>query len=139
MTSPQIWVETPFFEIEPGEDEETNPGVYGRAFAHWLAERLKARGESVEQIVAEDWGRCLVLTRKPYLLWIGCGNRADRTDEWGAFVTAEPGLVQRLFRTVDPHPAVARLHRMLDEIMRDVPGATRVWSEHCPNDAGTET
>jgi hypothetical protein len=139
VTSPQIWVETPFFEIEPGEDEETNPGVYGRAFAHWLAERLKARGESVEQIVAEDWGRCLVLTRKPYLLWIGCGNRADRTDEWGAFVTAEPGLVQRLFRTVDPHPAVARLHRMLDEIMRDVPDATRVWSEHRPNDAGTET
>jgi hypothetical protein len=138
-SAPQIWVETSFFEIETGEDQETNPGVYGRAFAHWLADRLKARGESVEQIVAEDWGRCLVLTRKPYLLWIGCGNRADRTDEWGAFVTAEPGLLQRLFRTVDPRPAVARLHRMLDEIMRGVPDATRVWSEDRPNDAGTET
>jgi hypothetical protein len=139
MTSHQLWVETSFFEIEPGEDEETNPGVYGRAFAHWLAERLKARGESVEQIVAEDWGRCVVLTRKPYLLWIGCGNRADRTDEWSAFVMAEPGLLQRLFRTVDPRPAVARLHRMLDEIMRDVPDATRVWSENRSDDAGTET
>jgi hypothetical protein len=56
MTSgSQIWVETPFSEIESGEDEETNPGVYGRAFTHWLADRLKARGESVDQIVAEDW------------------------------------------------------------------------------------
>lgn len=50
----QIWVETSFFEIEPGEDQETNPGVYGRAFAHWLADRLRSRGEPVEQVLAED-------------------------------------------------------------------------------------
>jgi hypothetical protein len=130
--APQIWVETPFFEIESGEDEETNPGVYGRAFAHWLADRLKARGESVEQIVTEDWGWCVILTRKPYLLWIGCGNRADRTDEWGAFVTAEPGIFQRLFRTVDTRPAVAHLHRVLNEIMHEVPHAAKVWSEDGP-------
>ncbi len=82
--------------------------------------------------MAEDWGRCVILTRKPYLLWIGCGNRADRTDEWGAFVTAEPGLFQRFFRTVDPRSAVARLHQVLDEIMHEVPHATKVWSEDRP-------
>ena len=128
----QIWVETSFFKVEPGEDQETNPGIYGRAFAHWLADRLRARGEPVEQVLTEDWGRCVVLARRPYLLWIGCGNRADRIDEWGAFVTAEPGLFQRLFRTVDTRPGVARLHRVLDEIMHEVPHATRVWSEDRP-------
>lgn len=127
-----IWVATSFFEIEPGEDQETNPGVYGRAFAWWLADRLRARGEPVEQVLAEDWGRCIVLARKPYLLWIGCSNRAGRTDEWGAFVTAETGFWQRLFRTVDPGPTVARLHRMLDETMREVPQAVRVWVEENP-------
>lgn len=125
----QIWVATSYFEVEPGEDQETNLGVYGRAFARWLADRLRARGEPVEQVLAEDWGRCIVLARKPYLLWIGCSNRAGRTDEWGAFVTAEPGLFQRLFRTVDPCPAVARLHRVLDELMHEVPRAVRVWTE----------
>jgi hypothetical protein len=48
--TPQLWVETSFFEIEPGEDADTNPGIYGRAFANWTAERLKAHGESIEKI-----------------------------------------------------------------------------------------
>lgn len=122
----QNWVETPFFEIEPGEDRETNPGVYGRAFARWLADGLRARGESVEQVLAKDWGWCIVVARKPYGLWIGCSNRADRIDEWRAFVTAEPGLFQRLFRTVDPRPAAARLRRVLDELMHEVPHAVSV-------------
>ena len=125
-------METSFFEIEPDEDAETNPGVYGRAFARWIAERLKERGESVEEIVSEDWGRCVIVTRKPYLLWIGCGNRAGRTDEWGAFVIAEPGLLQRLSGSVDLRTAVDRLHQVLDEIMHEVPQATRVWSEDPP-------
>lgn len=125
----QIWVETNFFKVEPGEDEGTNPGRYGRAFANWISERLKVRGETVEQVIPEDWGWCVVLTRKPYLLWIGCGNRADRTDEWGAFVTAEPNVIQRFFRTVDTGPAVARLTKVLKEIMQEVPQAKKVWTE----------
>ncbi|MGO8934105.1 MAG: hypothetical protein ACLP0B_00585 [Steroidobacteraceae bacterium] len=133
MTSlPQLCVATSFFEIEPSEDRDTNPGIYGRAFANWIAERLKERGESVEEIVSEDWGRCVIVTRKPYLLWIGCGNRAGRTDEWGAFVVAEPGLLQRLSGSVDLRTAVDRLHQVLDEIMHEVPQATRVWSEDPP-------
>jgi hypothetical protein len=128
----RLWAKTSFFEVESGEDAETNPGVYGRAFASWIAERLQARGESVEEIIAEDWGRCVVVARKPYLLWIGCGNRAGRTDEWGAFVSAELGLLQRLSGTVDPRSTVDRLHQVLDEIMHEVPHATRIWSEDAP-------
>jgi hypothetical protein len=131
-STPAIWVATSFFEVEPGEDGETNPGVYGRAFARWVADRLRAHGESIEQVLAEDWGRCIVVTREPYRLWIGCHNRVDRLNEWGAFVTAEPGLMQRLFGTVDPGPAVARLHRMLEEIMHEVPRVERVWTEDGP-------
>lgn len=126
---PQVWVETSFFKIETGEDQETNPGVYGLAFADWLADRLRVQGKPVEQVLAEDWGRCIALARRPYLLWIGCGNRPGRIDEWGAFVMAEPGLFQKLFRTVDTRPAVARLHQVLNEIMHEVPHATKVWSE----------
>jgi len=127
-----IWVATSFFEVEPGEDQETNPGIYGRAFARWLADRIRARGEPVEQVLAEDWGRCIVLARKPYLLWIGCSNRAGHTDEWGASVAAEPGLLQSLFQTVNPAATVTRLHQMLDEIVREVPQAVRVWMEESP-------
>lgn len=130
MTSaPHIWVQTSFFQIESGEDEQTNPGIYGRALANWLAEKLKARGEPVQKILSEDWGWCVMLTRKPYPLWIGCSNRDGRTDEWGAFVVAEPNILQRFLGRVDPEPTVARVHKVLQEVMHEVPDATKVWIE----------
>jgi hypothetical protein len=133
MTSgPQIWIETTYFKPESGEDQESNPGRYGRAFANWLAERFRARGEPVEQVLGADWGWCVMLRRQPYLLYVGCGNRSERTDEWGAFVEAKPGLWQKLFYRVDDRPVVARVHQVLSEIVREVPQVTKVWTEDAP-------
>jgi hypothetical protein len=133
MTSgPHIWVETSYFKVEPGEDRETNPGRFGRAFASWLAGRLRVHGEPVEDVFGEDWGWCVMISRQPYPLWIGCGNRAERTDEWGAFVQSEPGVLWKLFRKSDDRPVVARLSGVLNTIMREIPNATRVWSEDPP-------
>jgi hypothetical protein len=130
MTSgPQMWVQTSYFKVEPGEDRETNPGRYGRAFANWLAEKLRTYGEPVEEVFGEDWGWCVMVARQPYMLWVGCANRAERTDEWGAFVQAEPSFLQRLFGRIDDRPVVARLSRVLSKIMQEVPNATKVWSE----------
>ena len=53
------------FEIEPGEDEEINPRMYGRQLARWLKQRLEEKGYSVEDIINEDWGSasCAAVTR----------------------------------------------------------------------------
>jgi len=128
-SSSQIWVRTSFFHIEQGEDELTNPGRYGRAFSHWLAEQLKTRGEEVQEVLPEDWGWCVMLARKPYMLWVGCGNRNGVTDEWGAFVTAEPSLLQKLFSRTDSESTVNRIHKTLNEIMQHVPEFEKVWIE----------
>jgi hypothetical protein len=118
------FVTTSSFAVEPGEDAETNPGIYGRAFAHWLTDRLRERGEPVEAIIAEDFGWCVMLRRTPYRLWIACGNRDGSTTEWGPYVVAEPSVVARLFRRVDPGPEIARLTTLLEQIMLSIPGAT---------------
>jgi hypothetical protein len=72
MSTHQFWFRSSLFEIEPGEDEETNPLRFGRQLARWLRERLVAEGRAVEEVVPEDWGWCLVVQRKPFLLWVGC-------------------------------------------------------------------
>ena len=120
-STPSIWVRTPFFVVDAGEDAETNPGIYGRAFARWLANEFVARGVPVEEVFGDDWGWCVMLSRKPFRLWIGCANRFGRTDEWGAFVKAEPTLIQRLFRTAEVTPAVNHVYGLLETIMRGVP------------------
>ncbi|WP_431265887.1 hypothetical protein ACQ859_11490 [Roseateles chitinivorans] len=62
------------FEIDPQEDEETNPFCYGRSLAKWIRARFVELGYRVEPIIAEDWGWCVMLSRDPFMLWIGCGN-----------------------------------------------------------------
>jgi hypothetical protein len=121
---PSHFVTTDHFAVEPGEDAQTNPGIYGRAFAHWLAARLRERGEPVEEVIPEDFGWCVMLRRTPYRLWIACGNRDGSTTEWGAYVVAEPSLVGRLFRHVDPEPEIARLTGLLEQIVLSIPGAS---------------
>ena len=42
--SPLLEFESSAFTVIPGEDESTNPGIYGKALAEWLADQLRAAG-----------------------------------------------------------------------------------------------
>jgi hypothetical protein len=128
-SSPHIWVQTSFFQAEPGEDEFTNPGIYGCSLANWIAEKLRDRNEPVQRIISEDWGWCIILNRKPYAVWIGCSNRNGRTDEWGVFVAVEPSIFQKVFGQSDVKKRVDYVFLLLKEIMNEVPGFTKVWVE----------
>ncbi|MEW8355501.1 MAG: hypothetical protein AB2556_23930 [Candidatus Thiodiazotropha sp.] len=52
------------------------------------------------EVIPEDWGWCVMCSRKPYMLWVGCGyidaeeespGEQPVNDEiiWHCFVTAE--------------------------------------------------
>jgi len=122
MKKTQLWFQSTAFEIEPGEDEETNPLCYGKQFAQWLRNRLVESGYSVEEVIPEDWGWCVVVQRKPFMLWIGCVNMHDyaatkptdpvpkgRDVVWTCHVVAEKSWLSSLFRQIDTSPAVDAL------------------------------
>jgi hypothetical protein len=75
---PTILFHSDLFQIDPREDEETNPFCYGRSFAEWVRIKFNELGYEPEPTIAEDWGWCVMLQRKPFMLWIGCGN--DRSE-----------------------------------------------------------
>ena len=132
------WFKSTKFEIEPGEDEEINPGIYGRQLARWLKERLQEKGYAVEDIFNEDWGRCLMCRRDPFMLWVGCANmdtnpaadeQSHPTKEqivWHCFVVAEVPFFKRLFRKVDTQPMVDKLNVDIAQILRSEPTVTLV-------------
>lgn len=132
------WFKSSKFEIEPGEDEEINPGIYGRQLALWLKQRLEEKGYSVQDVINEDWGRCLMCSRDPFMLWVGCGNVTDEMDQpsdgppakediiWHCFATAEVFFWKRLFRRIDTEPAVSKLYEDLGEILRAEPEITLI-------------
>lgn len=60
------------FKIDGDEDELTNPGLYGKSLAQWLAAQFAKLGYETDAF-PEDWGWCVMCVRGDYLLWIGCG------------------------------------------------------------------
>jgi hypothetical protein len=128
---PIYWFKSSRFEAEPGEDEETNPRMYGRQLAHWLRERFLALGYPVEDVISEDWGWCVMCQRDPYWLWIGCVNLADyeyaKPDDpppatemllWQAGVTAEIPFFKYLFkRKPDVSAGLSKLDAELRRVL----------------------
>src|SRR4051812_18127049 len=76
--SPTLQFRSDLFQIDPKEDEDTNPFCYGKALAEWVRSKFEERGYKPEPVVPEDWGWCVVLKREPFLLWVACGN--DRSE-----------------------------------------------------------
>jgi hypothetical protein len=121
------WFTSNLFEVEPGEDEEVNPGRYGRQLAIWLKSQLEKRGYHVEPVIAEDWGRCLMCSRDPFLLWVGCGNvDADPSAPpeqivWHCFPVAEVPFFKRLFKKPETAGALTQLDADLLSILAEHP------------------
>lgn len=85
-----------FFAVVPGEDEDTNPGIYGKALAQWLVVQLRERGVPAEEALAEDFGWGISIHTKPHGLYVICANDADRSGGWRVVAFAGGGLLARL-------------------------------------------
>jgi hypothetical protein len=122
----RVTFKSSYFPVEPGEDEDINPGVFGKALAAWVADKLRERGVSVEKIVEEDFCRLVLVQRKPFMLWVGCANAEASATEWQLFLAAEVGLLGRVFRRVDPAPSFSSLVAHVRAIVEQVPGVSAI-------------
>ena len=66
------WFRSAQFKIEDSEQASTNPGCFGKSLAQWIAAHFAAMDYDTE-VIAEDWGWCVMCVRGEFLLWIGCG------------------------------------------------------------------
>ena len=135
----QLWFKSDLFEIEPGEDEETNPLCYGRQLANWLRIKLIEKGNTVEEVIPEDWGWCVMCARKPFMLWVGCVSVHDyektRPEDpspsgkdvtWACMVTAEPPFLASLFKRMEVEPALTNLAKHVADILAAEPSMALV-------------
>lgn len=129
------WFKSSLFAAEPGEDDETNPRMYGRQPANWIRERFRSLGYPVEEVIAEDWGWCVMCQRDPYSLWIGCvslhdieyaepGDRPPPKEGllWHVTPVVEIPFFKYLFRAKpDVREALERLARQLRTTLESEP------------------
>lgn len=113
-----------------GEEEEINPGLWGRRLAEYLAMNLADKGIDTEEMIAEDWGYYLPIRNDGFRLALCCGHQDGDEDQFLVFTDPSTPKVRKLFRTIDATPQLTRVLEALravldaDSEIRDI-----VWCE----------
>jgi hypothetical protein len=105
------------FRAYPGEDEETNPGIFGKRLAEFLAENLPQQGFKVLCIGAEDWGWMVEIENKEFPLWIGCASYDGTETEFQCFIEPSKPFVRKWFSKIVTGPIVETLSAALEAVL----------------------
>jgi len=101
------------FPAYEGEEEQINPGHWGRRVTECLAAKLAEKGIVTEKMAIEDWGCWLPIQNKGFTLALCCGHQYGDDDQFVIFTHPKSPKVTKLFRTID---ATLQLTRLLDAL-----------------------
>ena len=109
-----------------GEEQQLNPGLWGRRLAEYLQARLHEQGCETDPIIAEDWGWMVPVRHEALPLWIGCGHQYGDEDQFLCFVEPAKPFIRRWFKKIDTQADVSRLVDALDSILQNDPDITDI-------------
>lgn len=112
-----------------GEEEQINPGLWGRRLTEYLAAKLAEKGIATEAIVIEDWGCYLPVRNEGFRLALCCGHQNGDEDQFLCFTDPSTPRVKKLFRTIDATAQLTRLLETVRQIIESDPDIRDVvWS-----------
>ena len=118
------------FPAYEGEEEQINPGLWGKRLAEYLVQKLAERGVETEEMVAEDWGWYVPVRNEGFRLALCCGHQNGDDDEFLCFTDPSTPVVKKFFKKIDATPQLTRLTETLHQILASDPEIREVvWSE----------
>lgn len=114
-----------------GEQEQINPGLWGKRLAEYLVEKLAEKGIETEEMTAEDWGWYLPVRHDDeFRLALCCGHQEGADDVFLVFTDPSTPVVKKLFKKIDATPQLTRLIDALRDILSSDPEIREVvWLE----------
>ncbi len=126
-----------------GEEDEINPGRYGKRVAEFLIRGLKQKGFQPSEPVAEDWGWVVPIQNDAFRLWIGCGNSDEYSDGFLCFIEPHQPTIRKFlfFGKIDTSARVTALRQAIDEVLSAEPAVTNKhwWNHEEFNNPGSRT
>ena len=129
LTSPMLSFDSTAFPVAEGEDAGTNPGIFGKALAHWLSTRLNERGVATNPPFAEDWGWCVELAHQMHRTGLACASEDGERTAWRVYAFADPGFFGRLRGKRAFVTAVDRLFDDVRDILSKEPSVTNLRTD----------
>ena len=113
-----------------GEEEQINPGLWGKRLAEYLVQKLSEKGIETEKVVAEDWGYYIPVQNEGFRLAICCGHQNGDADQFLCFTDPGTPVVKKLFKRFDATPQLSRLTEAMQQILASDPEIREVvWTE----------
>jgi hypothetical protein len=109
------------FPAYEGENDQINPGLWGKRLAEYLEQKLKAEDFEMEEMNAEDWGWRLPIKNASFPLWIGCGHQSGEDDEYLCFIHPDKPIISKLFKKISTTQLVSRVAEALEKILTSDP------------------
>lgn len=118
------------FPAYQGEEEQINPGRWGKRLAEYLSEKLRDKGVLVDDIYSEDWGWAIPIKGKPFSMWIGCGNYEEYPDGFLCFIEPSKPVIWKFFKKMDVSKDVLFVSGKIEEILKEDPEIKEIrwWS-----------
>jgi len=104
-----------------GEEEQINPGLWGKRLAEFLRDNLSQQGFKVVNIGAEDWGWMVELENESFPLWIGCGHQQGDEDKFLCFIEPAKPVIMKWFKKINTTKQIGRLSEALSKILESDP------------------
>jgi hypothetical protein len=121
--------ESSAFPVASGEDQKTNPEIFGRSLAEWLAKRLGERGIATNGVIAEDFGWCVAIASEPHKLFVACSSAEEQLTSWQVYAFSEGGFLNRLLGKDEAAVALAQLHGNVKDILSKEPSVSAMKEE----------
>ena len=132
--SPLLTFTSNLFVVEPGEDLETNPGIFGRSFARWLSTTLGSIGLSTGEVFAEDFGWCFTVDAGSRKTTVACASGSEAPTQWRVFVFAEDGLFARIRGGDRSSESVEEVHSSIHALLSAHPDVHDLFVESPDHD-----
>ena len=115
------------FPAYPDEEQQINPGIWGKQLAEFVSAGLKSRGIAAGKPVAEDWGWLVPIENESFPLWIGCANYDDG---FLCFIEPSKPFIRRYFKKISTESQVSAVAKALDSLLASEAsvGDVRWWT-----------
>ncbi|MFZ4382982.1 MAG: hypothetical protein ACOYO0_13570 [Sandarakinorhabdus sp.] len=123
--------QSPAFDPAPGEDEETNPGIFGKRLAEYLADAFRQLGYGAPSITSEDHGWWVQLDNRDFPLALICASH-DAPPNWLVCIEPSQPKLRKLFKSIDTTAVVETIAVHLETTLLASGKATdlRWWNDH---------
>ena len=113
------------------EEEEINPGKYGKRLADFLADGLKSHGFHVTAVSPEDWGWMIELENKEFPLWVRSENYEEDANGFLCFIEPSKPTIRKWFKKIDTTDTVERLASAIESIPEQSDNVSNIrwWTE----------